>query len=699
VRGALRTPAFLPLVLLAARLAAAPPDPAPAFHRAVQAAEARLRAGDLPGARERYAAALLEGWLVLGALEAADGRGAEARAAFAAAAAAAPDDPRAARALAFEAVRAGDGAAALGALETARRLAPGDLEIAYALGAELVRAGRRAEAERLFAELVAARPLPQTHILVGRTWRDGGDYARARASLQAALALDPRARRAHFYLGTIAMLEDNTVALDTAIGHFEQELEVAPGDPLASLHLGMALMEARRAAEALPHLEAAARAEAPPPHAFYYLGRARVALDRAAEAIEPLRRALAMAEAGGATDAHFGAIHYQLGLASRKLGRTEDAAAHFAAAERYSGRTTAGQRERMARYLAGDAEADADARRNTAVVVGATPADGLAGPAREEARRRVAAALAGAYLNLGIMLAQTGQFAEAAEDLRRAAALDPESPRIQYSLGVARFNAGQFAAATEPLRRALAAAPGDAALRRMLALASLNAGGYKEAADLLASDPQRDADPALQYAYGLSLVRSGRAAEAHALFGRLLAQHGDSAELSVGIGEAFFQQDDYPSAVEALTRALRLKPDVAGASGTLGVLYLRQGKLPEAEAALRAELRSHPGDLRSRQHLAIVLELQDKAEEAIPLLRAVLEAQPDSAEALYLLGKMVLARGDAAEALAHLETAARLDPGSANVRYQLGRAYQKLGRTAEAEQQFEKFRQLKDATR
>ena len=43
--------------------------------------------------------------------------------------------------------------------------------------------------------------------------------------------------------------------LDEAIAEFRQELAITPGDPLATLRLGVVLVEARRHEEALPLLE------------------------------------------------------------------------------------------------------------------------------------------------------------------------------------------------------------------------------------------------------------------------------------------------------------------------------------------------------------------------------------------------------------------------------------------------------------
>ncbi len=324
---------------------------------------------------------------------------------------------------------------------------------------------------------------------------------------------------------------------------------------------------------------------------------------------------------------------------------------------------------------------------------------GLGPQERRELRRRVTAALARAYLNLGILRARSERFAQAAELFETAAGLDPDLPQLQYSLGVAYFNAQRFDKAALPLSRAFAASPGDADLRRMLAMAWLNAEAYEKAADLLRDDARRDADPSLLYAYGLALVRSGRAAEAQTVFAELLARHGDSAELNVVLGQASAQQGDYESAVRSLQHALRLKSEVAEANAALGVIYLKQGRLAEAEEALRAEFKTHPADLKSRHTLATVLDLEGRAEEALPLLRSVLEAKPDFADARYLLGKIRLAQGAAAEAVEQLEAAARLAPEEANIRYQLAQAYQKLGRTGQAQEQFEVFQKLKDKRR
>jgi tetratricopeptide (TPR) repeat protein len=708
------------------------PDAAAPLDAAVARAETSLREGEPQSAESHYRDALVEGWLLMGALEAAEHDLPAAREAFVRASNSAvqtrralqslalvhlqmgapsqavglltrvagqdPRDLASRRLLAQALVAAGQPEQAVQELEEAHDAAPDDPETAFVLATGYLKLGKIEPAARLFDEVARARPMARTRVLVGRTYRDFGQFERARAELRAALRQDPRVPRAHYYLGRIAVTAGGLDNLAEAAREFQEELKLAPQDPLASLHLGMALVEARRAPEALPALELAARSQPPRAEAFYYLGRCRLALEQPAEALVALRRALELAEQHGASPAQRGGLHYQLGLALRALGRSEEAATHFAAAERLAAEGADSSRERLARYLADSPDPEIGAVA-AAPLIEASPLAGLTSAQRQQLRPRVVAALARAYSNLGVMQAQAGRFARAAEHFEHAAEVDPDFPRVQYSVGVARFNAGQFARATGPLSRALEADPRDADLKRMLALACFNAEDYAQAARLLRDDPRRDADPGLQYAYGVALVRSGRAAEAQVTFSRLLAAHADAPELSVVLGQAHAQQGDYEAAVQALTRALKLRADVPEANATLGVIYLKQGRLADAEAALRAELRARPDDFRSQHNLATVLDLEGRPDEALRLLRAILKARPEFADARYLLGKVLLAQGEAAQAVEQLEAAARLAPEDANIHYQLAQAYRQVGQPELSEKEFEIFRRLKDQRR
>lgn len=717
------------LLLTASSLVAATADPAAVLDRAIAEAEAGLRLGELQMADSHYRSALLEGWLLMGALEVARQDLPAAEKAFERAAAAAverrravislalvrlhlgaapaavsglrdllarrQDDLEIRRLLAQALVAAGQPGEALQELEEARAKAPDDPEVAFTLATGHLREGRVERAEELFDEIASDRPSAEKLILIGRTYRDFREFERARSALEAALEMDPGVERAHYYLGTIELLAEGRARLGEAVAEFEQELLIAPDDSLTRLYHGMALTESRRFEEALESLRFAAASAVAEADIFLYLGRCHLALDRPAEAAAALGRALELAEAEAEPEVRqLETIHYQLALALRAQGDRDSAARHFDAAKSYSEEITAGDRERLSRYLGGDLER-LESKKAFLPPLDVSALPGLGPSQLLELAERVTTALSRVYSNLGVMQLQAGRFARAAVFFEKTADLDPDFPRVQYSLGVAYFNSRQFEKAAPPLARALEESPSDSDVRRMLALSWLESEAYAKAAELLEGDPEREANPSLQYAYGMALVRSGSADEAERIFALLVARHGDWPELGVLIGQAHAQQGDFPAAVESLERALRLKEDVAEANATLGGIYMRQGKLDEAEAAFEAELAHHPDDVRSQYQLATVLDLNRKSDEAVPVLRTILEAQPEHADARYLLGKILLGRGAAEEAAAQLEAAVRLAPEDPNIHYQLGQAYQRLGRGELARRQFETFRELK----
>ena len=266
--------------------------------RTIAAAEDNLRIGERETAESHYRTALLQAWMILGAAHVTSGRLQDARQAFERAASSAIENNAALRSLALVQLQAGEGEAAVAILtrlvsaaprdvqlrltlaqalvatgepaqaaqelDEAQAIAPADPELLFALASGYLRVKKVEAADAVFARVVKTRPLPETHVLIGRTYRDFHYYDRARSALRVALKMDPRVRRAHYYLGTSAILEEGVVRLDEAITEFRKELQIAPDDPLATLRLGVVLVEARRYEEAMPLLEKAVRGLAPP---------------------------------------------------------------------------------------------------------------------------------------------------------------------------------------------------------------------------------------------------------------------------------------------------------------------------------------------------------------------------------------------------------------------------------------------------
>ncbi len=317
-------------LLICAAAAGLQADPGASLDRLLLRAEAHLMRGEGATAEGLYREALFEGWLLVGTLDRLEGRLPESRRSLLAAADLGLEDRPRLQALAVGLLKSGEAAralellAALAArpppdfetlrllakasaatgqreqalreLEAALQLAAGEPEATFLVATELLWLKEPVAAERLFAQVIAARPQPQTRVLIGRACRDAGEHARAITHLRAALEQDPRVERAHYYLGMVALADPRTgpQRLEQAIAEFREELRLNPGDALTHDQLGLALLDSERPREALPFFEAAVRGA---PRAVYvhHLGRCLLALERAGDAAASLQRALDLA--------------------------------------------------------------------------------------------------------------------------------------------------------------------------------------------------------------------------------------------------------------------------------------------------------------------------------------------------------------------------------------------------------------------
>jgi tetratricopeptide (TPR) repeat protein len=670
-------------------------DPAAALDQMLSAAESRLAAGEIDAAERQYRVVLFEGWLLMARLERLAGDVPEARKSLAKASRVIPQDAGAAVALASAQLEFGEAAQAVATLNEhgnkdatdvgtvrlfVRALAmagqeeqavqkldqavgavSGDPEVAFVLATDYLWLRRVEVADRLLAQVVAYRPVAETHVLVARAYRDMGEYDRARQQLQQALKKDPSVRRAHYYLGTLALGDPAAEGdrVQKAIAEFREELRIANEDPLVLDQLGMALIEAGRPEEAVSALERAVRLE---PRATYFdhLGRAQIAAGRPAAAVESLRRALDVAGAYGETHSELETVHYRLGTALRTLGagHEQEASEHFAEARRLAAHWT-DNTQQLTALETGPVGRSREAASLTPSVE--TPPVGYRSLAqRRTLEAHVRSALARSYLNLGVIRTRLQQFAQAAELFEAAASVDPQLPGVQYALGVSRFNAGGFAGAAAPLAQAVAQDAGNRVARRLLAMVSINGELYAEAIDLLQNDPDLKADPAIEMALGIALAHGDRSAEAEAIFVRLLREHDPSPPLFVGLGWALAYQGRFEPATAAVSKAMALNSSAPEGRSVLGFIQLRTGRLVEAEESLRADLVAHPEQVVSQRLLAAVLLARGRGDEAIPLLRAIVEAWPDAPDA----------------------------------RLRLSEAYTKLGKTELAKEQMEAYRRL-----
>jgi tetratricopeptide (TPR) repeat protein len=286
------------------------------------------------------------------------------------------------------------------------------------------------------------------------------------------------------------------------------------------LNLGSALLQAGRAAEAIPMLQRAASADAAYATPHYDLALAYQKTGRADAAIEELRAAIRLrpdyADAQGT-----------LGLMLRDAGHQDEALLHFQEAARLA-------------------------------------------PASVEART-----------NLGLSLLEAGRTQEAIREHRAAVALAPDSPRPHNNLASALRQSGDVAQAIAEYRKALALRPEYAEAHANLALALADvqdvAGALTHFAEAARIRPD---DYRLRMAYGSLLCDAGRLDEGVAQFAqaaRLMPNQLDPLLLSA---RAYGAARRFGDAAASLEQALA----VANAAGQTDVAHQIAASLQQARA-------------------------------------------------------------------------------------------------------------------
>lgn len=181
------------------------------------------------------------------------------------------------------------------------------------------------------------------------------------------------------------------------------------------------------------------------------------------------------------------------------------------------------------------------------------------------------------YLQRAELLADLGQYDEAAEELRFAVAMEPEDAAAWSLLASVQLAADRPAEALEAVDRALAVEPGSLPLLVRRALALIDLRRFGEAARL--ADAMLAAAPDSAYAQ-----RSGAAILGEARNGqdalnaawRAVSLAPDEAEGHLVLGVVAARLRQYDLAERAYREALRLDEDIADAGGTVGVTQLER---------------------------------------------------------------------------------------------------------------------------
>lgn len=525
---------LLGAVLLASSLVTAAEDPYATVAPILAQAERSLLDGELESAESFYREALLEGWVLVGAVDLVAGKREAAIEAWRRASTVAASKRRPEALLAR--VRLGAGLEILGdlgpaprepgELATARQGVVDGLSRAYSgLALLALRSGREGRVARFFAEAAALDPAAAPPHSPAPTV----DHRLAQAAsglpsvdeLHALLARgdDPRLRN---LLG-IALSRENR--LEEAAGAFRRALELDPGSVQTRQNLARLLLLQGQIDAALRELRLAA-------------GQGEIDRD--------LRLQLASIEtrAGNRQAAELQLVtlveRFSSVRALLELARLAD---------------EAGEADRALGHLA------------EAIRLAPSSEDVLAAYARVAVGQRAPVTAS-----------------EALEPLIR---MHPDVAEYPYLLGTAHLEAGDASGAVAALERAVEIDPAWAEGSTRLGVALSGSGRLPEAeAVLTASLRLEPGQVEALAALSETLVDQGRTAEAEQLALRALSLGPDHARANLALGLVRLAQERWDDALEALLRAAAADPADPEAQRQLALAYSRRGDATESEAHL-----------------------------------------------------------------------------------------------------------------
>lgn len=250
--------------------------------------------------------------------------------------------------------------------------------------------------------------------------------------------------------------------------------------------------------------------------------------------------------------------------------------------------------------------------------------------------------LSAAYMAIGDIHLEWGQYAEAEKGFSVAAELEPGNFDAQYRSGLCLQMLKQFTEAVRAYLKALAIRPDDFDANLNLATAYLQMN-----------------EPAQAVPYAQRAVRAKP----------------DSGPARVNLGAAYAAAGNNAAAVVEYQQAAELMPLTPALLLNLADSLAKSGRLPEAEQTVRELLKSNP-TAEGYERLGSALFRLKRYDDALAAFRKSLESDPDYYPALNGVGVCLLNRylwsdrkdNEARqEALTMLRRSVRIDPSQTRI--------------------------------
>jgi protein O-GlcNAc transferase len=238
-----------------------------------------------------------------------------------------------------------------------------------------------------------------------------------------------------------------------------------------------------------------------------------------------------------------------------------------------------------------------------------------------------------AFHLFGVVAHQLGR-ADAAALVGRAVLLDPAFAEAHNDRGVILAATGQLAEAVTCFERAVALNPGYAEARTNLARGLRSVGRLDEAVMqfelVLRSAPE---SPIAHFNFAAALERVSRHTDAERHYRNAIALRADFVDAHLHLAALLQGIDRLPEALAHAERAVALRPDLAGTRNNLGNILRSIGRREEAIAQYQSALRIDPNFVMAHYNCGVSLRGETRIAEARAHFARAVALQPDFLEA------------------------------------------------------------------
>jgi tetratricopeptide (TPR) repeat protein len=281
--------------------------------------------------------------------------------------------------------------------------------------------------------------------------------------------------------------------------------------------------------------------------------------------------------------------------------------------------------------------------------------------------------------------ARTNQGSLAAADIlfKDALAVAPENPEIRMDYAVLCLEKEDLPEAKSQAEKALKLAPNQERAHYLLGRVLYEQEDYAGAKTQL--EAAVVATPTFEVGYNLALtyLKLKDLNHVRLLFDEMIAGLGDSAQIHLQFGHAYWSTHYPDKAIDEFRKALARNPKIAQAHYFMGRAYLDRDEdkgWDEAAQEQREEIRNNPNDFRAHYELGNIALKRHNAEEAERELKRAAELAPDNPDPLIYLGELYAGQNRPVEAEAAMRQAIALTTDPSRGGYQVHRAHYVLGR-------------------